>query len=75
LACLSAEVLDALPPVIWFIRAKLRNHRKGVSLPQFRTLVMVDQQPLTCLSTLAEFLGASLSTASRIAGGLVDKGL
>jgi DNA-binding MarR family transcriptional regulator len=43
-------------------------------MSQFRTLARVDQQPSASLSALAEHLGASLPTTSRIVGGLVDKG-
>ena len=52
----------------------MRSHRKGLSLPQFRTLAMVDQQPAASLSAVAAHLGCSLSAASRCVGGLVDRG-
>src|SRR5690242_3015750 len=68
-------VLDTVPPVIWFIRKQMRTHRKGLSLPQFRALAAVERQPEVSLSALADFLGSSLPTASRIVGGLVEKGL
>ncbi len=61
--------------VLWFIRRQMRGHREGLSLPQFRALVRVDRSPSASLSSVAEHLGASLPTASRIVGGLVDKGL
>ena len=44
-------------------------------MPQFRTLVRVNREPRTSLSSVAEHLGSSLSTVSRIVTGLVDKGL
>jgi MarR family transcriptional regulator, organic hydroperoxide resistance regulator len=44
-------------------------------MPQFRTLVRVNREPKTSLSAVAEHLGSSLSTVSRIVTGLVDKGL
>ena len=68
-------VLDAIPSVNRFICKQMRQHRKGLSLPQFRTLLHVDQQPNNSLSSLAEYLGSSASTASRIVSGLVAKGL
>jgi len=46
-----------------------------MSLPQFRSLVRVNRTPSTSLSAVAEHLGASLPTTSRIVGGLVDRGL
>jgi DNA-binding MarR family transcriptional regulator len=73
-AC-AAALLDAVLPVIWFIRPEMRRHRGGLSVPQFRALVMVEQWPSTNLSAVAENLAASLPTASRIVSGLVSKGL
>jgi MarR family 2-MHQ and catechol resistance regulon transcriptional repressor len=73
-AC-AHEVVGAIPPVIWFIREQMRPYRKGLSLPQFRVLVQVNAKPRLCLSTLAEHLGGSLPTTSRIVAGLVKKGL
>jgi DNA-binding MarR family transcriptional regulator len=69
------EVLDAVPPVIWFIRRHMRKFRKGLSLAQFRSLVFVRRQPSASLSALSEHLGSSMPTASRIAQGLVAQGL
>jgi DNA-binding MarR family transcriptional regulator len=69
------EVVGAIPPIIWFIREQMRPYRKGLSLSQFRVLVQVNAKPQVCLSTLAEHLGGSLPTTSRIVAGLVKKGL
>ena len=74
-SAVATDVLDCVPPVMWFIRCRMRSHRKGLSLPQFQALVRVDQQPSTCMSLVAEHLGSSLSTTSRIVGGLVSQGL
>ena len=71
----AAEVLDVLPPVFWFVRRHMRAYREGLSLPQFRSLVRINRQPSASLSSVAEHLGASLPTTSRIVAGLVDKGL
>jgi DNA-binding MarR family transcriptional regulator len=68
-------VLEAVPLVHWFIRQQMRGHRGCMSLPQFRSLVRVDRTPWASLSLVAQQLGASLPTTSRIVGGLVDKGL
>jgi len=67
-------VLDALPPVMWMIRKAMRSHRGGLSMPQFRAMVMIRNEPDTSLSTVAEYLALSLPTTSRIVTGLVDKG-
>lgn len=60
---------------MWFVRRQMRSRRaKGMSVPQFRVLVHLRRQPAVSLSAVAEFLGASLPTASRIVSGLVSKG-
>ena len=68
----SREVLSAVPPVVWFIRRHMRRHRKGLSIPQFRALAKVNTHPKASLSDVAEHLGASLSTTSRIVSILVE---
>jgi DNA-binding MarR family transcriptional regulator len=69
------EVVIGVPPVIWFIREQMRPHRKGLSLPQFRALVLIDRNPEASLSEIAEQCSASLPTTSRLIAGLVAKGL
>lgn len=75
LAC-AEQMLDALPPVTRFVRRHMRGNRsKGLSVPQFRTLVLLRSAPAVNLSVVAEFLDVSLPTTSRIVSGLVDHGL
>jgi len=71
----AREVLDAVPPVVWFLRREFRAFRKGLSLTQVRTMSLIQRQPAANLSVVAEFLGVSLPTASRIVQGLVSAGL
>jgi DNA-binding MarR family transcriptional regulator len=69
-------MLDGMPQVMWFIRRQMRRHRTHrLSVPQFRSLVLLDRYPTASLSAVAEHLGATLPTASRMVTGLVDKGL
>jgi DNA-binding MarR family transcriptional regulator len=70
----ARELLDSMPPVMWFIRRQMRAHRGGMSLAQFRSLARVNRNPSASLSNVAEHLGASLPTTSRIVTGLVEKG-
>ena len=70
----AREILDSTPPLMWFIRRNMRSHRGGLSLAQFRALCRVNRHPNASVSMVAEHLGASLPTASRIVTGLVDKG-
>jgi DNA-binding MarR family transcriptional regulator len=69
-------MLDALPPVMWFIRRQVRRHRSHrLSVPQYRTLCLLDRLPTASLSEVADHLGAALPTASRMVSNLVNKGL
>jgi len=70
----ALELLDAAPPVVWHIRRVMRGHRRGLSVPQFRAMVMIANQPCVSLSLVAEHLALSLPTTSRIVTGLVNKG-
>ncbi len=70
----AREVLDTAPVLIWYIRRHMRKQRKGLSVPQFRALVKVRKEPGASLSVVAEHLGASLPTTSRVVAKLVDKG-
>lgn len=57
-----------------FIRIQMRRNRGSeLSVPQFRTLLFLDQNPGISLSTLAEYLGLSLPATSRLIEGLVRK--
>jgi DNA-binding MarR family transcriptional regulator len=72
----AATLLDALPSVMWFVRQNMRSRRsQGLSVPQFRVLVLLHRYPEASLSAVSEHLGSTLPTASRIVGGLVGKGL
>jgi DNA-binding MarR family transcriptional regulator len=71
----AAALLDALPGVVWFVRRQMRSRRaEGLSVPQFRTLVQLQRCPEASLYELAEKLGSSLPTLSRIVSGLVVHG-
>lgn len=71
----AQELLDTLPPVMRFVRKHMRTNRsKGLSVPQFRAMCLFRTVPDANLSAVADFLGASLPTTSRIVSGLVSKG-
>src|SRR6476661_7084211 len=72
--CANA-VLDGLPPVMWFIRCQMRQQRTGeLTVPQFRALALIDRYPTASLSLVAEHLGSSQPSASRLIDGLVIRG-
>jgi DNA-binding MarR family transcriptional regulator len=70
----AAALLEGLPPVMWFIRRNMRQHRGALSVPQFRALCKVEREPSISVSAVAEHLAASLPTTSRMMTGLVEKG-
>ena len=71
----SRVLLDGLPAVMWFIRRQMRKHRSGgLSVPQFRALALLDRFPTATLSAVAEYMGTSQPSASRLITGLVSKG-
>ena len=72
----ARAMLDGLPTVMWFIRRQMRKHRTGgLSVPQFRALCHIDKFPTASLSIVAEHLGSSTPSASRLVSGLVTRGL
>lgn len=73
-ATAGEAVLDTVPLLLWYVRRHMRRHRKGLSVPQFRVLNKIQDNPDASLSCVAEHLGASLPTASRIVAILVDRG-
>jgi len=70
----ASELLDTAPILIRYIRIHMRRHRQSLSVPQFRALYKVRTQPAASISAVAEHLGASLPTASRLVDTLVAKG-
>src|SRR4051795_3908732 len=71
----ARAILDGMPAVMWFIRRHMRRHRTcGLSVPQFRALVLLDRHPTASLSLLADNLGSSQPSASRLITKLVKRG-
>ncbi len=67
------RLLDTAPQVMRSIRAEMRSHRgHDLTVPQFRTLNFVKRSPETSLSELADHLGLTLPSASKIVEGLVS---
>ncbi len=75
----AQAMLASLPRIMWFIRFHMRRNRQnGLSVPQFRTLAQLASFGSVSVSCVAENLGCSLPTASRmidklVASGLVDR--
>src|SRR5512136_2172583 len=74
-AC-AQEILEVVPAVMRAIRAEMRRHRMAdLSVPQFRTLAFVDRNVDASLSDVAEHIGLTLPSMSKIVDGLVSRKL
>lgn len=72
----AREVLAGIPAVMDFIRQQMRQHRRPeLTVPQFRTLVFLSHHDCSSLSEVAEHVGISLSSMSRMVDLLVKRGL
>ena len=70
----ARQLLDTTPQVMRFIRAEMRSHRgHDLSVPQFRTLTFINRNPEVSLSHLADHLGLTLPSTSKLVDGLVNQ--
>jgi DNA-binding MarR family transcriptional regulator len=72
----AGQVLDVVPAIMRAIRTEMRRHRScDVNVPQFRTLAFLDHHPGASLSELAEYIGLTLPSMSKLIDGLVERKL
>ena len=72
----ARQLLDTTPQIMRFIRAEMRSHRgHDLSVPQFRTLTFINRNPEVSLSNLANHLGLTLPSTSKLVDGLVNQKL
>jgi len=72
----ASEVLETVPLVMRSVRSELRKHRgSDLSVPQFRTLFYVSRHEGTSLSAVADHVGLTLPSMSRIVDMLVARKL
>ena len=72
----AAVLIDVVPLIMRAIREEMRRHRAAdLSVPQFRVLMFLNRRQEATLSQVAEHLGVTLPSASRIVGGLADRKL
>jgi len=70
------QVLDTIPVVMRTIRAEFRNQRStDLSVPQFRTLAFIKNNDGASLSSLANHIGLTLPSMSKLVDGMVSRGL
>jgi DNA-binding MarR family transcriptional regulator len=69
-------VLEAVPAVMRYIRAQMRAHRgAGLSVPQLRSLLFVNRHQGAALGSLAEHLGLTPPSTSKLVEELVKRRL
>jgi DNA-binding MarR family transcriptional regulator len=72
----AQQVLEAVPVVMRTIRAQLRTHRRAdISVPQFRAMGYIDQNDGASLSDLANHIGLTMPSMSKLIDGLVSRKL
>jgi DNA-binding MarR family transcriptional regulator len=70
------EVIEVVPLIMRYIRAEVRRQRShDLSVPQFRSLGFINRNPGTQLSVLAEHLGLTPPSTSKLVDGLVGRDL
>ena len=72
----TRELMDTAPQIMQAIRVEMRRgHGSDISIPQFRTLAFIQRNPDSSLSNLAEHLGLTLPSVSKLVDGLVKQEL
>ena len=70
------SLMDTTPQILQSIRVEMRRGRgSDISIPQFRTMRFIQRNPESSLSDLAEHLGLTLPSASKLVDGLVKQKL
>ena len=71
----AQEVLDTIPLVMRTIRSEVRQRRQSdLSVPQFRTLAFLYHCSGASLSQVAEYVGLTAPSMSKMVEGLVARG-
>src|SRR5258706_13910342 len=69
-------LMDTAPQIMQAIRMEMRRGRgSDISIPQFRTLRFIQRNPDSSLCHLAEHLGLTLPSVSKLVDGLVKQKL
>ena len=72
----ARQVLDTIPLVMRTIRTEFRNQRSNdLSVPQFRALAYINSNDGISLSSLANHIGLTLPSMSKLVDGMVSRGL
>jgi DNA-binding MarR family transcriptional regulator len=72
----AREMVEVVPLVMRTLVGEMRRHRAtDLSVPQFRTLAFLNRHEGACLSDVAEHIGLTLPSISKMIDGLVARRL
>ena len=72
----ALEILEVVPSIMRAIRAEMRSrHTPDLSVPQFRVLTFLNRHPGSSLSEVADHIGLTPPSMSKIIDGLVARHL
>jgi DNA-binding MarR family transcriptional regulator len=72
----AGQILETVPVVMRAIRNEMRRHRgPDLSVPQLRVLVYLNRHEGASLSDIAEHIGSTLPSMSKMIDGLVAREL
>jgi len=73
---IAALLMEVAPTIMRHIRNEMRSRRmRGLSIPQFRTLVFLSRYEGACLLQVADHIGVTSATASKIIDALAERRL
>jgi MarR family transcriptional regulator for hemolysin len=72
----ARELLEVVPVIMKDIRSEMRTRRSpDLTVPQFRTLAFVDRNEGASLSAVANHMGLTLPSTSKLVDGLIARGM
>jgi len=72
----AREMVEVVPLIMRTLVGEMRRHRAtDLSVPQFRTLAFLNRHEGACLSDVAEHIGLTLPSMSKMIDGLVTRRL
>jgi MarR family transcriptional regulator for hemolysin len=72
----AREIIEVVPQIMRVLRLEIRRHRDpDLSVPQFRALAFLSHNAGTSLSEVAEHVGLTLPSMSKLIDGLVGRHL
>lgn len=72
----ARELLDIVPMIMGAIRTEMRSRRTAdLTIPQFRSMLFIDRNPGCSLLAVAEHLGLTPPTVSKMVDKMVHNGI